>query len=96
MPTGYLNKFCAWLKRPKIHPEMTSDTTMQEDSARHIAKRSPSVVIRRLPKLDCADDIRSATEVVIEDPCTSIYKRVKEPGAYLQYQKSLVSIENIR
>ena len=116
MTTGYLNKFCGWLKRPKIHPEITvirgassemnppilrstqrniaSDATMREDSARCSPKRSPSVVIQHLPKLDREDDIRTAAEVVIEDPCISIYNRVKEPGAYLQYQKSLVLTNN--
>lgn len=91
-----MNKLCGWLKRTKIHPEMAVESVIvRDDSVRRVLKRNPSVVIRQSTEDvirtggALSSQVNAREEGSFEDPCRSIYERTKEPGAYLQYQKSI-------
>lgn len=70
--------------RPKIHPERSAI------DHQHVAVRINRAKYEFAAK---ESELRPATEsepsTTFNDPCYGIYKKLKEPNAYLQYQKSL-------
>jgi hypothetical protein len=64
--------------RPKIHPERSA-----------IDHQNVAVRINRAKESEIRPATYSEPSATFNDPCYGIYKKLKEPNAYLQYQKSL-------
>ena len=95
----YLNKCLYSAKHAKIHPSKPDTPPakrIEQSNAKCEFRRAQGMKMRE--DTDIVKNVRRHSILMIEpkiqmidndDPCNSIYQRLKEPGAYLEYKNSL-------